>query len=196
MTAALSGLATGLALIVAIGAQNAYLLRQGVLRQHAGAVALICIVGDVLLIAAGTAGVGVVVQSHPTMLVIAKWAGAAYLTWFAVQAFRRARSTTGLTAGEAGAKGSVIATALAITFLNPHVYLDTVVLLGSIANTFGAERWTFAAGAIVGSIAWFSALAAAGRALAKPLASPRTWRYLDIGIGVMMLLFAINLVRP
>lgn len=193
MTAALSGLATGLALIVAIGAQNAFLLRQGVLRQHTAMVAAICIAGDVLLIGAGTAGVGAIVAAHPLVLTVAKWAGALYLVWFAIGSFRSAFSTGGLTLDGAPKKASVLATTLAITFLNPHVYLDTMVMLGSIANSFGQLRWHFAAGAMAGSVIWFSLLAAGARALAKPLANPRFWRYLDVAIGCIMLAIAVKL---
>lgn len=194
MTAVLAGLGTGLALIVAIGAQNAYLLRQAVRRQHAGVVAAICIVADMSLIAVGTAGVAAVINRHPQVLAAVTWAGAAYLVWFAIGSFRRAGRSDALTLQESSAKGSVVATTLAITFLNPHVYLDTVVMLGSIANSFDEQRWLFAGGAMLGSVAWFSLLALGARALARPLANPRTWRILDIAIGLMMLGLAAKLV--
>lgn len=197
MTAALTGFGTGLALIVAIGAQNAYLLRQGILRQHVAVVASICIAADVLLIAVGTAGVGAIVQRHPVVLQVATWTGAAFLVWLAISAFRRVGTTGGLSIdGATVAKGSVVATTLALTFLNPHVYLDTVLMLGGIASTFGEHRWAFAAGAMVASLSWFSALAVGARALAGTLARPTTWRYVDIGIGVIMLACAVRLVWP
>ncbi|RWU85825.1 amino acid transporter [Janibacter hoylei PVAS-1] len=178
---------TGLTLIVAIGAQNAFVLRQGIRREHLLPVVAICIAADATLIALGTGGVGALVSSHPGLVRVVTWVGAAYLVGYGLLALRRATRPTGLGATAPASRGSVVATTLAITFLNPHVYLDTVLMLGSIANGFEDERWAFAGGAVVGSTVWFTGLALGARALARPLASPRTWRVLDAVIGVTMI---------
>lgn len=186
---------TGLALIVAIGAQNAFVLRQGIRREHIGAVVAVCMAGDALLIVAGTAGIGALVTQFPGVLEVLRWAGAAYLLWFAVRSFLSAARPGALTEQAPRSRTSVLATTAALTFLNPHVYLDTVVLLGSLANQQGADlRWVFAAGAVTGSVLWFSALGYGARALAGVLGSPRTWRWIDAAIGVLMLALAIRLV--
>ncbi|MCT1618910.1 LysE/ArgO family amino acid transporter [Janibacter hoylei] len=187
LTTALAGLLTGLTLIVAIGAQNAFVLRQGIRREHLLPVVAICIAADATLIALGTGGVGALVSSHPGLVRVVTWVGAAYLVGYGLLALRRATRPTGLEATAPASRGSVVATTLAITFLNPHVYLDTVLMLGSIANGFEDERWAFAGGAVVGSTVWFTGLALGARALARPLASPRTWRVLDAVIGVTMI---------
>nr|WP_185992632.1 LysE/ArgO family amino acid transporter [Janibacter cremeus] len=185
---------TGLALIVAIGAQNAFVMRQGLRREHVAQVVLICIAADATLILLGTAGVGVVVSSHPGLVQGVTWLGAAYLVGYGLLALRRAAAPGRLSVGAAPAsRGSVVLTTLALTFLNPHVYLDTVLMLGSIANGFGDQRWAFAGGAVVGSIVWFTGLGLGARALAGPLGHPRTWRVVDGVIGVMMIALAVRL---
>ncbi len=190
-----TGMFTGLALIVAIGAQNAFVLRQGVRREHVGVVVLVCLVSDAVLILAGTAGIGTVVEHVPALLDVLRWGGAAYLTWWAVRSFVSALRPAALTAEEPRSRGSVVATTLALTLLNPHVYLDTVVLLGSLANQQGDDgRWVFATGAVTGSALWFTGLGYGARALSGVLSSPRTWRVLDLAIGCVMLLLAVMLV--
>lgn len=150
---ALNGTVTGLALIIAIGAQNAFVLRQGIRREHITAVVAICIASDAILITAGTAGIGAIVDSVPWLLTVLRWAGAAYLLWFAISSIRSAIKPGVLTAEAPRSAGSVAATAVALTWLNPHVYLDTVLFLGSMANQHGPDgRWVYATGAIVGSI--------------------------------------------
>lgn len=194
-TAGITGLLTGLALIVAIGAQNAFVLRQGVRKEHVGAVVAVCMAGDAVLILGGTAGIGALVTRFPEALEVLRWAGAAYLLWFAVRSFMAALRPSSLAEQEPRSKNSVIATTAALTFLNPHVYLDTVVLLGSLANQQGAGlRWVFAGGAVTGSVLWFSALGYGARGLAGVLRSPRTWRWIDAGIGLLMVFLAIRLV--
>ncbi|MEW1810895.1 LysE/ArgO family amino acid transporter [Pseudarthrobacter phenanthrenivorans] len=194
-TAGITGLLTGLALIVAIGAQNAFVLRQGVRKEHVGAVVAVCMAGDAVLILGGTAGIGALVTRFPEALEVLRWAGAAYLLWFAVRSFMAALRPSSLAGQEPRSKNSVIATTAALTFLNPHVYLDTVVLLGSLANQQGAGlRWVFAGGAVTGSVLWFSALGYGARGLAGVLRSPRTWRWIDAGIGLLMVFLAIRLV--
>jgi L-lysine exporter family protein LysE/ArgO len=191
-----SGLVTGLALIVAIGAQNAFVLRQGIRREHIGAVVLLCMAGDAALILAGTAGVGALVSRFPAALDVLRWAGAAYLVWFAARSFLAAVRPSSLTPDAPRSRGSVIATTLALTLLNPHVYLDTVVLVGSLANQHGHDaRWIFAAGAVTASVAWFSGLGYGARALSGVLNRPRTWRIVDLVIGVVMLALAVTLIR-
>ncbi|MFB2571876.1 LysE/ArgO family amino acid transporter [Micrococcus sp. IITD107] len=190
-----AGLLTGLALIVAIGAQNAFVLRQGIRREHVGVVVLVCLLSDALLILTGTAGIGVIVEKVPVVLEILRWGGAAYLIWFAVQSVRSAFSPTSLTPEKPRSKGSVLTTTLALTYLNPHVYLDTVVLLGSLANQQGPDlRWVFAGGAVVGSIVWFSALGYGARALAPVLDRPRAWQIVDLVIAAVMLALAVSLI--
>ena len=191
---ALAGLLTGLTLIVAIGAQNAFVLRQGIRREHLAPVVLICIAADVLLIGLGTAGVGALVSAHPGLVRVVTWLGAAYLVGYGLVALRRAAHPEALSASVAATRGSVVATTLAITFLNPHVYLDTVLMLGSIANGHGEQRWAFAGGAAAGSAIWFTALGLGARALAGPLGRPGTWRVLDGVIGVTMVGLAVLLV--
>lgn len=197
LTHAVAGLLTGFGLIVAIGAQNAFVLRQGLARDHVWLVVAVCAVSDILLILAGTAGLGALVAGAPTLLTALKWLGAGYLVWFALRSFRSARHPQVLAAGDAprSARGSVLATVLALTWLNPHVYLDTVLMLGNLANQHGTTgRWWFAAGASVASIGWFSGLGFGARALSRPLARPRTWQVLDVLIGVTMLVLAVVLV--
>ncbi|MCD1143632.1 LysE/ArgO family amino acid transporter [Kocuria sp. LUK] len=191
-----AGLVTGLALIVAIGAQNAFVLRQGVRREHVGVVVALCAASDAVLILGGTAGVGALVVRFPTALEVLRWGGAAYLACWAARSFASALRPAALTAQAPRSRGTVVATTLALTWLNPHVYLDTVVLLGGLANQEGAGgRWVFAAGAVTGSLVWFSALGWGARALSGVLDSPRTWRAVDLGVGVVMLVLAVGLVR-
>lgn len=194
----LTGLLTGLALIVAIGAQNAFVLRQGIRREHVGAVIAICAVADVVLMSLGTLGIGTIVERAPWLLTALRWGGAAYLVWFAIGSFRCALSPRTMAEADGTAAGGslrrVVGTALALTFLNPHVYLDTVVMLGSVANQQGEQRWIFTMGAWSGSFVWFTALGLGARALARPLNRPATWRAVDLGVGVVMLVIAATLI--
>jgi L-lysine exporter family protein LysE/ArgO len=197
VTLPLAGLAAGLALIVAIGSQNAFVLRSGLTRRHVGPVVAVCTLSDVVLIAAGVAGIGTIVTRAPVVLDVVRWGGVAFLAAYAVLSFRRAwRGGEGLDAQGAGTAGlaAAVTTALALTWLNPHVYLDTVLLLGSLANQHGDDgRWLFAAGAATGSLLWFTALGYGAR-LASPLfRRPAAWRVLDALIGVTMLLIAAGL---
>lgn len=192
-TTFLTGLLTGLSLIVAIGAQNAFVLRQGILRRHVLPVVAICVLADASLIALGTAGAGAVVSAHPDLLTVLRWLGAAYLAWFGLSTLWQARHPEGLTAAAATSGRSVVASALALTFLNPHVYLDTVVMLGIISTTFDELRWVFAAGAVTGSVLWFPSLAWLGGRLAPWLARPRVWQVLGVVIGLVMLALAAAL---
>ncbi|MFF5623888.1 LysE/ArgO family amino acid transporter [Microbacterium sp. LWH10-1.2] len=211
MLTVLAGLGLGLSLIVAIGAQNVFVLRQGIRREHVLAVVIICAASDAALIAAGVAGLGFVISAAPWLVVVARWAGAVFLLAYGLLAARRAwRGGEHLTVDEPGAAASgsspttltrtrlapVVLTTLALTWLNPHVYLDTVLMLGSIAATHGEQRWLFAAGAIAASILWFTALGFGARYLGRWLRTARSWRILDGVIAVVMIALAVSLVLP
>ena len=191
-----AGLLTGLSLIVAIGAQNAYVLRQGLARQHVGLVVAICALSDVVLIVAGVAGIGRVIEHAPWVLDVVRWLGVAFLTWYGVSSLLRARKPEALEAasGATVSRRGVAVRALALTWLNPHVYLDTVLLLGTIANHEGSTgRWWFAAGAATASILWFCGLGFGARYASRFLSSPRAWQVLDVLIGLTMLAIALKL---
>lgn len=198
LIAALAGTGFGLSLIVAIGAQNAYVLRQGLRGEHVFAVVLICALSDVILIALGIAGIGSLLERAPWLLDTMRAGGAAFLLTYAAIAARRAVHPAAITAETAGAPTSmwpVATTALALTWLNPHVYLDTILLLGSIAGTHGDERWWFGAGAAIGSIVWFASLGFGARLLRPLFARPSAWRVLDALIAVVMSAIALSLLR-
>ena len=193
----LAGLGFGLSLIVAIGAQNAFVLRQGLRREHVLAVVLVCALSDAVLILAGIAGAGAVIHAAPVVLTVVRYAGAAFLLVYGLFAARRALRPAALTADGPAVRTSLTATlgtVLALTWLNPHVYLDTVVLLGSIANTHGADRWWFGLGATLGSVVWFTALGYGARLLQPVFARPAAWRVLDAIIAVVMVALAVSLV--
>ncbi len=198
----LAGLGFGLSLIVAIGAQNAFVLRQGVRRGHVGVVVAICAVSDAVLIAAGVGGLGSLVQRAPAVVEVARWLGAAVVLGYGVLAARRAWkgeeqlvAATSAVVPDAGRRLRPVAlTAVALTWLNPHVYLDTLVLLGSISSTYGDARWWFGAGAVLASLLWFSGIGYGGRLLAPLLERPGAWRVLDGVIAVIMLAVAVSLV--
>ena len=248
LTSALAGLGLGLGLIVAIGAQNALVLRQGVRREHVLVVVLICVASDAVLIVSGVAGAGALFTQLPWLVTAARWGGAVFLLGYACLAAHRAlrrpapdaeglrvdpitadqmpraalpatgahrtslpgrRATdrsgpatlaldapaaTTLAAPEAGRLPAVVGTVLAMTWLNPHVYLDTLVLLGSVGSSHGQARWAFAVGAILGSTLWFAALGLAARALAPVFARPIAWRVLDGIIAVVMSAVAAGLL--
>ncbi|MGO2521541.1 MAG: LysE/ArgO family amino acid transporter [Microbacterium sp.] len=206
MLSFLAGLGLGLSLIVAIGAQNVFILRQGIRREHVFAVVVICALSDAVLIVVGVAGLGYLLESMPWLVDVARWFGAAFLLGYGLLAARRAWRGAGealrvsnsdrADAAESSRLIPVIFTVLALTWLNPHVYLDTVLMLGSIAATHGEERWLFAAGAVVASIVWFVALGYGARHLGRWLNTPRAWRMLDGIIAVIMILIAVSLVVP
>lgn len=247
LTTALSGFVLGFGLIAAIGAQNAFILRQGVRGQHLLAVVLVCAASDLVLIFGGILGVGAVLEHTPWIITLVRWFGVAFLTAYGLLAAKRAwrPSGRGLTVDEpsgsdegaadaaapvtetdsepvpldggtatrtatltrpapaqvAPARGprrgtlaTAILTALAFTWLNPHAYLDAVVVLGSVANTYGdPARWVFGVGSIIASFAWFTLIGFGAKLLATKLASPRAWRILDAAIAVIMLSLATSL---
>jgi L-lysine exporter family protein LysE/ArgO len=196
LNASLDGVLTGLSLIVVIGAQNAFVLRQGLRRACVGAVVTVCTVSDFALIIAGVSGIGVIVQHAGWALVLVRWFGVAFLTWYGLSSAWRARHPAALTAARPGS-GSALATlrrTLALTWLNPHVYLDTVVLLGSVANAHGPSgRWWFAVGACAASTIWFIGLGFGARFAAPLLTTARAWQILDLLIAATMLLIAAKL---
>jgi L-lysine exporter family protein LysE/ArgO len=193
----LLGFATSLTLVVAIGAQNAFVLRQGIRGEHVVAVVALCTVSDMLLIAAGVAGFGLLVTAHPEAVTIARFGGAAFLAGYGALAALRAARPTGMTPSEAAPQRivGVVLTCLALTFLNPHVYLDTVVLLGALANEHHDGRWLFGVGAIVASAVWFTTLGFGARRLRRLFATPTAWRILDGLIAVTMLAIAVTILR-
>lgn len=265
MTIFLTGLLTCLALIVAIGAQSLFIMRQAIRRDRLFVALAVCLVGDVVLITAGTAGVGVITESAPWLLEVLKWGGVAYLLWFAFSSFRSAFGSrrsmavepddgthpgaeapedrggpvlvgAGAGVGTSSAAGAeargpqatgpstgtmavvsdpkklsvrlhrgtrpqraltpvltVVLTALSVSVLNPHAILDTVVMLGTLANSYGAEKWVFAGGALTGSALWFLVLGLGVRALAPLLDTPRTWKIVDIVVGSVMVFIAGSL---
>jgi L-lysine exporter family protein LysE/ArgO len=193
-----AGFGLGLSLIVAIGAQNAFVLRQGIRATHVLAVVVICALSDLVLIFLGISGVGLVIGRFPVALVVIRWLGAAFLVGYGLLAARRAFLGGRLEVerdGNGSSLRSVVLTVLALTWLNPHVYLDTVLLLGSVANTHGdAGRWLFGAGAGVASIVWFTALGFGARLLAGVFARPLAWRILDGVIAATMIVLGLSLV--
>lgn len=212
----LAGLGLGFSLIIAIGAQNLFVLRQGLRREHVLVVAALCAVSDALLIGLGVSGIGLVLQALPWLVTAVRWAGALFLVGYGLLAARRVWRPNGdalslreegdaavhtVSAGRTATTTRtrllpVVLTTLALTWLNPHVYLDTVFLLGSVANTHGEERWLFAAGAMTASVVWFFGLALGARYLGRWLSSARSWRILDAVIAVVMIALGVSLVLP
>ncbi len=195
MIALLPGFLTGLSLIIAIGAQNAFVIKQGLLRQHVLLIVLICAISDAALIFLGTGGLGALVQSNKGLLEVIRWFGVAYLTWFGIKSAKSAFTNQSLQASESPTVSAVkvATTVLALTWLNPHVYLDTVILLGSVANQFDSDRWFFAIGASVASILWFTAIGFGARAASKYMSRPIFWKVLDSLIALVMFSIAITL---
>ena len=214
MISFVAGLSLGLSLIVAIGAQNVFVLRQGIRREHVAVVVLICALSDAVLIVAGVAGLGFLLERMPWLMDAARWLGAAFLLAYGLLAARRAlwggdatlttnegtstrvSGSTHVATRPATAPVPIVLTVLALTWLNPHVYLDTVLMLGSIASTHGESRWVFAAGAITASVLWFTALGFGARRLGRRLDTPKAWRILDAVIAVVMIVIAVSLMLP
>ena len=201
LSALAAGFALGASLIIAIGAQNAFVLRQGLARDHTFAVALTCVLCDVTLIAAGAVGFGGLVARFPTVASVAAWGGAAFLAVYGALSLRSALQPHTLRAEDAPAHGmfastgSAVTATLAISLLNPHVYLDTVVLLGSVASQYpaGMRTW-FTLGAMIASAVWFFGLAYGARLLEPLFAKPVAWRVLDGVIAGIMWWIAASLV--
>ncbi|MFF7853270.1 LysE family transporter [Streptomyces sp. NPDC007904] len=198
LTTAAAGFGTGLSLIVAIGAQNAFVLRQGIRRDAVLAVVGICALSDAALIALGVGGVGAVVVAWPGALTAVGWIGGVFLLGYGALAARRVLRPGGaalVTEGEsAGSRRRAVLTCLAMTWLNPHVYLDTVFLLGSVAADHGPLRWTFGVGAVLASVCWFAALGFGARPLSRFLARPAAWRVLDALVAATMIILGVTLI--
>ena len=192
MFAIIPGLLAGLSLIIAIGAQNAFVIRQGLTKKFVLLTVLICAFSDALLIALGASGLGALIKSNKNVLEFVRWFGVAYLLWFAFKSAKSALKKEVLnSAGEASAdRKSVILTVLALTFLNPHVYLDTVILLGSISNQFGSDKWFFVLGAMLASFIWFTAIGFGAKSASKFMSRPIFWKILDSIIAAIMLSIA------
>ncbi len=196
-TAAAAGFFLGGSLIVAIGAQNAFILRQGLVRSHVFILCLIASVCDALLIAAGVAGLGTLVARSPVLINVVTLGGAAFLFAYAALALRRAMHPLGLKAADrsVGGRWAAIATCLALTFLNPHVYLDTVLLIGGLSGQYdGSARIAFGAGAVISSFVWFFCLGYGARLLAPVFAKPVAWRVLDLLIAAIMAFLGAGLL--
>jgi L-lysine exporter family protein LysE/ArgO len=193
-----TGFGLGASLIIAIGAQNAFILRQGVLRQHVFILCLICAVSDAVLIAIGVAGVGAIIESSPNLLFVIRIGGALFLLWYAWVAFSRALNPLPMSEAkdESGNLQAAILTCLAFTFLNPHVYLDTVLLVGASAPHEGNARLAYGIGAILASFVWFFSLGYGARLLEPVFKDPNAWKVLDTIIGIVMLMIAFGLVYP
>lgn len=187
---------TGLTLIVAIGAQNAFVLRQGLRREYIFMVALFAALSDALLVFTGILGLGQLIVSVPYLLEILRFAGAAYLLWFASGAIRRAINPQVLVPGEklATSRWKVLATIAALTYLNPHVYIDTVLLLGTIGNQFGEDRLLFGLGAAIGSFIWFFSLGYLATTLTRFVGSRVFWRVFESAVALIMIAIALTLI--
>lgn len=193
----LNGLLVAFGLIMAIGTQNAYVLAQSLRREHHVSVAVLCILCDVVLVAAGVFGLANVLAHNPTLLALARWGGVVFLLWYGAKALHRALSPHRLEKDDGSGQRSrraVLLTALAVTLLNPHVYLDTVLLIGSLGAQ-QTEPGAYVAGAASASLLWFSTLAIGAAWLAPWLARPTTWRLLDLMVAVMMFSVAVQLIR-
>jgi L-lysine exporter family protein LysE/ArgO len=196
ITALAAGFALSFSLILAIGAQNAFVLRQGLRRAHVGAVVAVCCLSEGILIFSGVAGFGALAQAAPWAIDAMRWAGVAFLVAYGLKSLWVAwTQTEALEAGGAAEQSlrAAVATTLALTWANPHVYLDTVGLIGAVATTYGPGRWMFGAGALSASVLFFVLLGYGARALAPLFARPAAWRVLDAVVGVTMLALAVKL---
>ncbi|NDD25417.1 MAG: amino acid transporter [Actinobacteria bacterium] len=195
MQALITGFLTGLSLIVAIGAQNAFVLRQGLARSNVFLVVLICSVSDALLIALGVLGLGTAIESLPVLLEVVRWFGVCYLIWFGISSLRRAFKAESLSASSNSAASikQAVLTTLSLTFLNPHVYLDTVIFVGGLSHQFGDQAFVFAVGAMTASFVWFFSLGFGASRLSPLMSKPVFWKILDIFIALVMFTIAISL---
>lgn len=196
ISSAVAGLAFGLSLIVAVGAQNSYVLQQGLLESRVLTVVAICSVSDVVLIGAGVAGASAVLDGRAWLLRTVQIVGGCFLFGYAALAARRALrpATLGGTQPGATSFGAVVGICLALTWLNPGVYLDTLVLLGSVANSRGGDPWSFGAGAAIGSVLWFAGLGFGARLLSPLFTRPSAWRILDACVAVIMTLTGLRVL--
>jgi L-lysine exporter family protein LysE/ArgO len=192
-----AGFSLGLSLILAIGAQNAFVLKQGLKKEYVFTASAICALSDAILIFAGVAGFGALIQAYPQIEVVARYAGASFLLAYALKSFYSAFTINhGLIAeGETvSSLSKTVLTCLAFTWLNPHVYLDTVVLLGSISTQYAETKWIFAAGAMTASFVFFFSLGYGARVLRPVFSKPQSWKVLDVLIGLVMIAIASSLI--
>jgi len=195
MSSFFAGLAVGGSLIIAIGAQNATLLRIGLRRQHVGVAVAVCVLGDASLIALGIGGLGSILTRNHVALVTLRWLGATYLSWFAFASLRSAwRGGQLLDEGSVTSRSNVFLTMAAVTWLNPHVYVDTVMVLGTVSTQFSNSKWWFGAGALTCSTLWFTTLGFGARFLRPIFRNERTWQFLDGLVGLVVASVAISLV--
>jgi len=192
MFAIIPGLLAGFSLIIAIGAQNAFVIRQGLTKKFVLLTVLICAFSDAILISLGASGLGALIKSNAKVLEFVRWFGVIYLLWFALKSAKSVFNKEVLnSAGDASAdRKSVILTVLALTFLNPHVYLDTVILLGSISNQFGNDKWFFVLGATLASFLWFAVIGFGAKSASRFMSRPIFWKVLDSIIAAIMLSIA------
>lgn len=202
LTTTLAGFLTGGSLIVAIGAQNAHVLRQGLIRQHVAWVVGVCALSDAVLIGVGVSGIATIIDRAAWVIEVVRWLGVAFLLWYAGSALRRvfrpeAMHAEGSPSARNEPRRTVIARSAALTWLNPHVYLDTVLLIGSVAATHSGlpgtavdGRWLFAIGAAIASVTWFSGLGFGARLLAPVFTRPRAWQGLEVLVAATMLVIA------
>ncbi|MBU1342774.1 MAG: LysE/ArgO family amino acid transporter [Proteobacteria bacterium] len=194
----LKGFGAGSGLIIAIGAQNAFVLSQGVKKNHTIVIPLICAICDALLIALGVSGMGILIASSKSLSLIAGIGGAGFLFFYGIRSFRSAFSGGSLSANqkvESSLKTAILTT-FAVTLLNPHVYIDTIILLGSISSQFQPPgHLFFGAGAVMASFIWFFALSLGGRMLAPLFARQFSWRILDTLVGMVMWAIALSVVK-
>ena len=195
MTAILPGFLTGLSLIVAIGAQNAFILRQGLLKKHVLVMVLICAISDATLIVLGVLGLGALISAVPWLLEVIRWVGVAFLVWYGSTSLKRFMKNESLKAAETGSGNlkQTVLTTLALTFLNPHVYLDTVIFIGGVANQFGDQKWMFVVGAVTASFIWFFSLGFGASKASVVMSKPAFWKILDVFIAAVMFSLAITL---
>ena len=196
-TPLIQGFLTGFSLILAIGAQNAFVLRQGIRREHVAAVVAVCAVSDAVLIAAGVAGFGTVTQALPWLVPAMRWFGAGFLVWYGFLRFQAAlRGGEALRPADAAPAPlrQVLATCLLLTWANPHVYLDTMVLLGSISTHYAPHQASFGLGAAISSFVFFASLGFGARLLAPLFAKPRAWVILEVLVGLTMWTIAASLI--
>lgn len=194
-----SGFGIAFGLIVAIGAQSAFVLRQAIMRNHIVPVVLVCAFSDMLFMSIGIAGFGSIVENAPWLITGMRLFGGAFLVYYGFLALRRAMKPSAMATETGPARKSllpVLGATLAVTYLNPHFYLDTVVLLGSIANSHGDAKWIFGFGAMLASIVWFTLLGFGARFLQPLFEKPRSWQFLDGVIAIIMFTIAVNVLSP
>jgi L-lysine exporter family protein LysE/ArgO len=191
-----TGFLTGLTLIIAIGAQNAFVLRQGLRRDYIFMVVMFAALSDAFLVFTGILGLGQLIVSVPYLLEVLRFAGAAYLLWFAYGAVRRAINPEVLVPGEkvVSSRWKVLGTIAALTYLNPHVYIDTVLLLGTIGNQFGDDRLLFGLGAAIASFTWFFSLGYLATTLSRFVGNKMFWRVFESLVAVVMIAIALTLI--